>query len=66
MTMQEHFDRLHGHLIDTAARNEKIMKDPKYYIEFKEHLFEIIRNYNAILRLAGLSVEHKLIYPDEE
>lgn len=64
MTMQEHFDRLHGHLIDIGAR--ECIPDPKKHIEFKEHLFEIIRNYNAICRLAGLPIEHKTVFPDEE
>jgi hypothetical protein len=54
---------MHGHLFEAVGNLEN---DPEKYQKGKEHLFEIIRNYNAILRLAGLPIEHNIVFPDEE
>lgn len=63
MKMQEHFDRMHGYLFEVVGNLETDGEKSK---KAKEHLFEIIRNYNAILRLADLPVKHHITFPDEE
>lgn len=64
MTMKEHFDRLNGHL--HKAVFELCEKEPEKGQEAMKHLFEIIRNYNAILRLADIEIKHDIVMTDEE